>query len=196
MVPAAYATDACGSVPRRCNSGRRIFWFACLCHLVYVRHRRAIRMVVDICQYAVEFGGMAQLNWSPDHRRHHHGLRWHRGVLRYVFGIPFRVPTLIPIGLVQCSSTFRTPLPFSLRRSAPLWFTARVSPLIFLLGLGVVLDTQHAPEIEHDNSSVGEEEHFASRHIWEALTDWQVWLLSLIHLSTLTSGASLSHRFL
>lgn len=28
--------------------------------------------------------------------------------------------------------------------------------------------------LEYDNSSVGEEERFAARHVWAALTDWQV----------------------
>lgn len=27
---------------------------------------------------------------------------------------------------------------------------------------------------EYDNSSVGEEEKFASRHVWAAFKDWQV----------------------
>lgn len=27
---------------------------------------------------------------------------------------------------------------------------------------------------EYDNSSVGEEENFSPRHIWQAMTDWQV----------------------
>ncbi|KAH9914901.1 MFS general substrate transporter [Epithele typhae] len=29
---------------------------------------------------------------------------------------------------------------------------------------------------KYDNSSVGEEEHFEVRHIWETLLDWQVWI--------------------
>lgn len=37
---------------------------------------------------------------------------------------------------------------------------------------------------------MGEEEHFAPRHIWEAVTDWQVWCLSLINMSVITPGAS------
>ena len=36
---------------------------------------------------------------------------------------------------------------------------------------------------EYDNSSVGEEEHFEMRHIWETLLDWQVWLHILIYMS-------------
>ncbi|KIM80617.1 hypothetical protein PILCRDRAFT_789396 [Piloderma croceum F 1598] len=32
---------------------------------------------------------------------------------------------------------------------------------------------------EYNNSSVGEEEAFAVRHVWAAFTDWQVWVLSL-----------------
>ncbi|KAF9039625.1 MFS general substrate transporter [Hymenopellis radicata] len=36
---------------------------------------------------------------------------------------------------------------------------------------------------KYDNSSVGEEEHFAVSHVIEALTDWQVWLHILIYMS-------------
>ncbi|EIM87019.1 MFS general substrate transporter [Stereum hirsutum FP-91666 SS1] len=36
---------------------------------------------------------------------------------------------------------------------------------------------------EYDNSSVGEEERFALRHLWAALTDWQVWLHILVYIS-------------
>ncbi|KAF8063507.1 MFS general substrate transporter [Lyophyllum atratum] len=36
---------------------------------------------------------------------------------------------------------------------------------------------------KYDNSSVGEEEHFEARHIWSAVSDWQVWLHILIHMS-------------
>ena len=36
---------------------------------------------------------------------------------------------------------------------------------------------------EYDNSSVGEEEHFEVRHIWETLLDWQVWLHILVYMS-------------
>ncbi|KAK7033226.1 major facilitator superfamily domain-containing protein [Favolaschia claudopus] len=36
---------------------------------------------------------------------------------------------------------------------------------------------------KYDNSSVGEEEHFAMRHLIAALTDWQVWLHILIYMS-------------
>ena len=42
--------------------------------------------------------------------------------------------------------------------------------------------------LEFDNSTVGEEESFALRHVWEALTDWQVWLLSLVNMSVITPG--------
>ncbi|KAI0752396.1 MFS general substrate transporter [Daedaleopsis nitida] len=38
----------------------------------------------------------------------------------------------------------------------------------------------------YENSTVGEEEHFEVRHIWDALTDWQVWCLSLINMSVIT----------
>ncbi|KAI0708311.1 MFS general substrate transporter [Earliella scabrosa] len=36
---------------------------------------------------------------------------------------------------------------------------------------------------KYDNSSVGEEEHFEVRHIWETLLDWQVWAHILIYMS-------------
>ncbi|KAL6302244.1 MFS general substrate transporter [Sparassis latifolia] len=36
---------------------------------------------------------------------------------------------------------------------------------------------------KYDTSSVGEEEHFAMRHIYDALADWQVWLQILIFMS-------------
>ncbi|KAF7325471.1 hypothetical protein MKEN_00395700 [Mycena kentingensis (nom. inval.)] len=36
---------------------------------------------------------------------------------------------------------------------------------------------------KYDNSSVGEEEHFATRHLVQALTDWQVWVHILIYMS-------------
>ncbi|KAJ8454955.1 hypothetical protein ONZ51_g12724 [Trametes cubensis] len=39
---------------------------------------------------------------------------------------------------------------------------------------------------KYDNSTVGEEEHFEIRHIWEALLDWQVWLHILIYMSIIT----------
>ncbi|KAI0325823.1 MFS general substrate transporter [Cubamyces sp. BRFM 1775] len=38
---------------------------------------------------------------------------------------------------------------------------------------------------KYDNSSVGEEEHFELRHIWETLKDWQVWLHILIYMSVI-----------
>ncbi|KAG1735896.1 MFS general substrate transporter [Suillus paluster] len=36
---------------------------------------------------------------------------------------------------------------------------------------------------KYDNSSVGEEERYASRHVWAAFGDWQVWLHILIFFS-------------
>ncbi|OBZ76243.1 hypothetical protein A0H81_02952 [Grifola frondosa] len=36
---------------------------------------------------------------------------------------------------------------------------------------------------KYDNSSVGEEEHFEMRHLWQALTDWQIWLHLLVYMS-------------
>jgi hypothetical protein len=44
-----------------------------------------------------------------------------------------------------------------------------------------ILDSSVYPiNTEYDNSSVGEEEAFAVRHVWAAFTDWQVCLLSLV----------------
>lgn len=36
---------------------------------------------------------------------------------------------------------------------------------------------------EYDNSSVGETEEFALRHVWAAFKDWQVWLHILVYMS-------------
>ena len=36
---------------------------------------------------------------------------------------------------------------------------------------------------EYDNSSVGETETFAMRHVWAAFKDWQVWLHILVYMS-------------
>ncbi|KAH7908986.1 MFS general substrate transporter [Hygrophoropsis aurantiaca] len=36
---------------------------------------------------------------------------------------------------------------------------------------------------KYDNSSVGEEENFAPRHVWAAFADWQVWLHILVYMS-------------
>ncbi|KAG0702235.1 MFS general substrate transporter [Suillus ampliporus] len=36
---------------------------------------------------------------------------------------------------------------------------------------------------KYDNSSVGEEERFAARHVWAAFGDWQVWLHVLVYMS-------------
>ena len=44
---------------------------------------------------------------------------------------------------------------------------------------------------EYDNSSVGEEEHFELRHIWETLLDWQVWAHILIYMSIIAPRESL-----
>ncbi|KAJ7759295.1 MFS general substrate transporter [Mycena olivaceomarginata] len=40
---------------------------------------------------------------------------------------------------------------------------------------------------KYDNSSVGEEEQFEIRHVVEALTDWQVWLHTLILMAVITN---------
>ncbi|KAI0658144.1 MFS general substrate transporter [Cubamyces menziesii] len=39
---------------------------------------------------------------------------------------------------------------------------------------------------EYDNSSVGEEEHFELRQLWETLTDWRVIVCALINASVIT----------
>lgn len=39
---------------------------------------------------------------------------------------------------------------------------------------------------KYDNSSVGEEENFETRHLIQAFTDWQVWLQILIYFSIIT----------
>ncbi|KAH9923112.1 MFS general substrate transporter [Amylocystis lapponica] len=39
---------------------------------------------------------------------------------------------------------------------------------------------------KYDNSSVGEEEHFAMRHLTAAFTDWQVWLQIVVYFSIVT----------
>ncbi|KAF7799177.1 hypothetical protein EIP86_010408 [Pleurotus ostreatoroseus] len=36
-----------------------------------------------------------------------------------------------------------------------------------------------------DNSSVGEEEHFAFRHIWAAVFDWQTWIHVIMNVSVI-----------
>ncbi|CAA7263446.1 unnamed protein product [Cyclocybe aegerita] len=36
---------------------------------------------------------------------------------------------------------------------------------------------------KYDNSSVGEEEHFETRHFWAAVSDWQVWTHILAYMS-------------
>ena len=43
---------------------------------------------------------------------------------------------------------------------------------------------------EYDNSSVGEEEHFELRQLWETLTDWRVIVCALINASVITPGMS------
>ena len=48
---------------------------------------------------------------------------------------------------------------------------------------------------EYDNSSVGEEEHFELRHIWETLGDWQVWLHILIYMSVIAPCTCCNLKF-
>ena len=35
---------------------------------------------------------------------------------------------------------------------------------------------------------MGEDEHFALRHIWQALLDWQVWALGLLNMAVIMPG--------
>lgn len=51
---------------------------------------------------------------------------------------------------------------------------------------------QYVQSVEYDNSSVGEEEHFALRHLWAALMDWQVWLHILVYFSIVAPRECLS----
>nr|VWO98162.1 Fructose transporter 1 [Ganoderma boninense] len=44
-----------------------------------------------------------------------------------------------------------------------------------------------------DNSTVGEDEHFALRHIWEALLDWQVWALGLLNMAVIMPVDGISY---
>lgn len=48
---------------------------------------------------------------------------------------------------------------------------------------------------EYDNSSVGEEEHFAVRHFVQAVSDWQVWLHILIYISVIGPRTYLMLRY-
>lgn len=47
--------------------------------------------------------------------------------------------------------------------------------------------------LEYDNSSVGEEEHFEIRHIWETITDWQVYMHILIYMSIIAPRAYIQY---
>ncbi|TFK52770.1 MFS general substrate transporter [Heliocybe sulcata] len=38
---------------------------------------------------------------------------------------------------------------------------------------------------KYDNSSVGEEEGFAMRHVWAAFTDWQIWIHIIVYMSVI-----------
>ena len=44
--------------------------------------------------------------------------------------------------------------------------------------------------LEYDNSTVGEEEDFAIRHVIAAFTDWQVYLHLLVYMSIIGPRAS------
>lgn len=46
---------------------------------------------------------------------------------------------------------------------------------------------------EYDNSSVGEAEAFALRHVWAAFVDWQVWLHILVYMSIIGPCAYLRY---
>ncbi|CAL1715339.1 unnamed protein product [Somion occarium] len=43
-----------------------------------------------------------------------------------------------------------------------------------------------------DNSTVGEEEHFALKHVWKAFSDWQIWVHILIYMSIIGPLYSIS----
>lgn len=43
--------------------------------------------------------------------------------------------------------------------------------------------------IEYDNSTVGEEEHFALRHVIAPFIDWQVYLHLLVYMSIVAPRA-------
>ncbi|RPD60537.1 MFS general substrate transporter [Lentinus tigrinus ALCF2SS1-7] len=45
---------------------------------------------------------------------------------------------------------------------------------------------------KYDNSSVGEEEHFELRHVWETLLDWQVWAHILLLMSIIAPSTGIS----
>ncbi|PIL28563.1 MFS general substrate transporter [Ganoderma sinense ZZ0214-1] len=47
--------------------------------------------------------------------------------------------------------------------------------------------------MKFDNSTVGEDEHFALRHIWEALLDWQVWALGLLNMAVIMPVDGISY---
>ena len=47
----------------------------------------------------------------------------------------------------------------------------------------------HLGNVEYDNSSVGEEEHFEMRHFVAAVLDWQVWLQIVVYFSVITPCA-------
>ncbi|KAI1783045.1 MFS general substrate transporter [Ganoderma leucocontextum] len=48
-------------------------------------------------------------------------------------------------------------------------------------------------QMKFDNSTVGEDEQFALRHIWEALIDWQVWLLGLLNMAVIMPVDGISY---
>ncbi|KAF8503071.1 MFS general substrate transporter [Gautieria morchelliformis] len=45
---------------------------------------------------------------------------------------------------------------------------------------------------KYDNSTVGEQETFALRYVWDALRDWQLWLHMIIYMSILTPVAGIT----
>ncbi|KAM5545340.1 hypothetical protein V8D89_000953 [Ganoderma adspersum] len=49
--------------------------------------------------------------------------------------------------------------------------------------------------LRFDNSTVGEDEHFALRHIWQALLDWQVWALGLLNMAVIMPESSIINGF-
>ncbi|KAK7687705.1 hypothetical protein QCA50_008921 [Cerrena zonata] len=45
---------------------------------------------------------------------------------------------------------------------------------------------------KYDNSTVGEAEHFKARHVWKAISDWQLWVHVLIYMSVIGPLYSIS----
>ncbi len=66
-----------------------------------------------------------------------------------------------------------------------MWCTGRV---YFPLVTATFRKFDRFARIEYDNSSVGEEEHFEMRQLWETLFNWKVIVCCLINASVITPG--------